>query len=139
MNTMLCIGVMLADGLAMLRILTGVSLWYFLIGGYALSLLLSFAVPKVFTAIAFDSGGVASGAMTVAFMLPFAKGACAALSPDRVLTDAFGLIALVVIMPIITVQLLGLAYRLRMGHSALLITSTDDAVSIIEFDGEAAG
>lgn len=139
MNTMLCIGVMIADGLAMLRIITGVSLWYFLIGGYALAILLSLLVPKVFTAIAFDSGGVASGAMTVAFMLPFAKGACGALwnSPERVLTDAFGLISLVVIMPIITVQLLGLVYRLKLGHSALLLRGTDDSVEIIEFDGEA--
>ena len=74
--------------------------------------------------------------MTVAFMLPFAKGACLALCPERTLTDAFGLIALVVIMPIITVQLLGLLYRLRLGHAALLMTGGDAEVSIIEFDGK---
>ena len=74
--------------------------------------MLSFFVPPIFTAIAFDSGGVASGPMTAAFMLPFAMGACQALG-GNVLTDAFGLVALVAMMPLITVQVMGAVSVLR--------------------------
>ena len=136
MMTMLTVGVVIACGLAMLRLLTGVSLWYFLIAGYAISLTLSFIVPKAFTAIAFDTGGAASGAMTIAFLVPFAKGACIALngSGESVLTDAFGLIALIVMLPIITVQILGLLYKIELNKVNDIKRSGDDTVTIIEFD-----
>ena len=75
----LSIGMAMSVGLSMIRILTGISIYWFLVPGYVCALLLSFAVPKIFTAIAFDSGGVASGPMTATFLLPFAMGACGAL------------------------------------------------------------
>ena len=84
----------------------------FLAPGYLLALGLSFFVPRSFTAIAFDSGGVASGPLTATFMLPFAMGACQALG-GNVMTDAFGLVALVAMMPLITVQIMGLIYVLK--------------------------
>ena len=78
MGTSLSMGVSLSVGLAMIRVLTGISILYFLIPGYFIALFLTFFVPKIFTAIAFDSGGVASGPMTATFLLPFAMGACEA-------------------------------------------------------------
>ena len=93
-------------GISMLRVLTGLSLLYFLIPGYVLSLGLSFVVPDMYTAIAFDAGGVASGPMTAAFMLQFMIGASRALG-GNVLSDAFGIVAMVAMMPLITIQLLG--------------------------------
>lgn len=112
MGFALSIAVALANGLAMVRVLTGLNILYFLIPGYVLALGLSFFVPPMFTAIAFDSGGVASGPMTATFMLPLAMGACQALG-GGVLTDAFGLVALVAMMPLITVQVVGAVYMLR--------------------------
>ena len=101
-----------AGGLAMLRVITGVSIMYFLVPGYFIALALSFFVPRTFTAIAFDSGGVASGPLTATFMLPFAMGACEALG-GNVMTDAFGLVALVAMMPLITVQVMGAIYVIK--------------------------
>ena len=103
----------LPTGLAMVRVLTGWSILWFLVPGYIVALLLTFLVPRTFTAIAFDSGGVASGPLTATFMLPFAMGACAALG-GNVMTDAFGLVALVAMMPLITVQVMGAVYVLKM-------------------------
>ena len=106
-----------ANGLAMLRVLTGINILWFLVPGYVAALALSFFVPKIFTAIAFDSGGVASGPMTATFMLPFAMGAAEAVG-GNVMTDAFGLVALVAMMPLITVQIMGVIYRLKAGREA---------------------
>ncbi len=104
----LCIGVGAAIGLSMVRIVYDFSLIYYIIPGYFISLALSLFVPPVYTAIAFDSGGVASGPMTSGFILPFAIGACVALQgSDAVLRDAFGVVALVAMAPLITIQLLG--------------------------------
>ena len=108
----LSIAVSLAGGLAMVRVLTGISILYFLVPGYLIALTLSFFVPRTFTAIAFDSGGVASGPLTATFMLPFAMGACDAIG-GNVMTDAFGLVALVATMPLITVQVMGAIYVLK--------------------------
>ena len=108
----LSIGIALSVGLAMVRILMGISLMWFLIPGYAISLGMTFFVPQIFTGVAFDSGGVASGPMTTTFLLPFAMGACEALG-GNVLTDAFGIVALVAMTPLCTIQLLGLADRIR--------------------------
>ena len=112
MRLSLSIAVSAAMGLSMLRVLTGMSILWLLVPGYALALGLAFLVPQTFTAIAFDSGGVASGPLTAAFMLPFAMGACSALG-GNVMTDAFGLVALVAMMPLITVQLMGLIYVIK--------------------------
>ena len=112
MGLSLSVAVALANGLAMVRVLTGLPILYFLLPGYAVALGLSFFVPRTFTAIAFDSGGVASGPLTATFMLPLAIGACTALG-GNVMTDAFGLVALVAMMPLITVQVMGGIYVLK--------------------------
>ncbi len=104
----LCIGVGGAICLSMIRIVYDFSLVYYIIPGYFISLALSLFVPPVYSAIAFDSGGVASGPMTSGFILPFAIGACVALQgSEAVLRDAFGVVALVAMAPLITIQLLG--------------------------------
>ena len=104
----LCIGVGAAIGLSVVRIIFDFSLAYYIVPGYFISLALSLFVPPVYTAIAFDSGGVASGPMTSGFILPFATGLCIALQgSEAVLRDAFGVVALVAMAPLITIQLLG--------------------------------
>ena len=106
--TGLCVGVGLSIALSVIRIIFDFSLVYYIIPGYFISLGLSLFVPPVYTAIAFDSGGVASGPMTSCFILPFATGICVALQgPDAVLRDAFGVVAVVAMTPLITIQLLG--------------------------------
>ena len=84
-------------------------LLWLIVPGYALALVLSFFVPTIFTAIAFDSGGVASGAMTATFLMPLAMGLCTAVG-GNVTQDAFGVVAMVAMTPLITIQLLGLLY-----------------------------
>ena len=106
------VGVAISVGLAMLRVITGISIWYILLPGYAFSLLMTFFVPPIFTAVAFDAGGVASGPMTATFLLPLALGACEAVGGNP-LTDAFGLVAFVAMTPLVTIQLLGLIGKLR--------------------------
>ncbi len=108
----LSIGVAVSVGLAMLRVVTGMSIWYMLIPGYAIALILSFMVSPLFTAIAFDSGGVASGPMTATFLLPFAMGATKAHG-GNIVTDAFGIVAMVAMTPLITIQCLGLLFRFK--------------------------
>ena len=112
MGLSLSVAVALANGHAMARVFTGLPILYFLVPGYAVALGLSFFVPRTFTAIAFDSGGVASGPLTATFMLPLAMGACTALD-GNVMTDAFGIVALVAMMPLITVQVMGGIYVLK--------------------------
>ena len=104
----LCIGVGAAIGLSVVRIIFDFSLAYYIIPGYFISLGLSFFVPKLYTAIAFDSGGVASGPLTSTFILPFIVGVCFATSGvSHVLTEAFGLVAMVAMTPLISIQSLG--------------------------------
>lgn len=112
MQVGLSIGVALSVGMAMLRILTGISILWFLIPGYLIALIMTFFVPQMFTGVAFDSGGVASGPMTAAFLSPLAMGACEALG-GNILTDAFGIVAMVAMTPLVTIQLLGLRDHLR--------------------------
>ncbi len=100
-------GVGVSIALSVIRVVFGFSVLYYLIPGYFLSLGLSFFVPKIYTAIAFDSGGVASGPLTSTFILPFIIGVCSILRPDGILTDAFGLVAMVAMTPLITIQSLG--------------------------------
>ncbi len=105
----LSIGVGISICLSMIRIVFNFSVLYYLIPGYFISLGLSFFVPRMYTAIAFDSGGVASGPLTSTFILPFAIGACMAIDPtgNQVLTNGFGIVAMVAMTPLITIQLLG--------------------------------
>jgi len=109
----LSIGVGLAVALSMLRIIHhGLELWHLLLPGYIISLWLTFFVPNLFVGIAFDSGGVASGPMTATFVLAFAQGAARAIKGADVLTDGFGVIAMVALTPLITIQLLGFLYKM---------------------------
>ena len=134
MGLALSLGMAAALGLAMVRVLTGISILWFLVPGYVLALSLSFQVPKVFTAIAFDSGGVASGPMTATFLLPFAMGACEALG-GNVLTDAFGIVAMVAMTPLVAIQVLGLVYQKKSALEAerALLTAVE-ADEIIIYD-----
>lgn len=112
MGLSLSIGVATSVGLAMIRVLTGISILWFLVPGYLVALVLTFFVPKIFTAIAFDSGGVASGPMTATFLLPFAMGACEALG-GNIITDAFGIVAMVAMTPLITIQIMGVVFKVK--------------------------
>ncbi len=137
MITGLCIGVGASIALSVIRIIFDFSLVYYIIPGYFISLALSLFVPPVYTAIAFDSGGVASGPMTSGFILPFATGVCVCLQGEAaVLRDAFGVVALVAMTPLITIQLLG--FRSIMGrrvkeHRAMKRILDADDQQIINF------
>lgn len=128
LSLVLAIGVAISVGIAMLRVLTGVPILYVLVPGYAIALILSFIVPDVFTSIAFDSGGVASGPMTATFLLPFAVGACTALG-GNIAEDAFGVVAMVAMTPLIAIQLLGLVYKIK--HAAAHRNDTAPAHAIV--------
>lgn len=134
----LCLGVGVSIGLSMIRIVFNFSVLYYLVPGYLISLALSFFVPKVYTAIAFDSGGVASGPLTSSFILPMAIGACVAMSggtADRILQDAFGVVAMVAMTPLITIQALGfkavIQNKLRVRKRTKRVLSADDEEIII--------
>lgn len=134
----LCLGVGISIGLSMLRIVLGFNILYYLVPGYLVSIGLAFFVPGIYTAIAFDSGGVASGPLTSSFILPLAIGACYTLSgASKVLTDAFGIVAMVAMTPLITIQLLGfkavIQKKIRKSIAMKRILSCDDEY-IINFD-----
>ena len=108
--------------MSMLRIMVpGVELWHFLLPGFGLSILLSFYVPNLFTGIAFDAGGVASGPMTATFILAFAQGVADTLPQADVLVDGFGIIAMVAMTPVLMVQILGLIYKLRVKDNKAIV------------------
>lgn len=113
----LSVGVCAALGLSALRILTGIPIMYILVTGYVIALVLCFFVPRIFVGIAFDSGGVASGTMMSAFVLPLCIGACYALNPTgadaAIMADAFGCVSFVAMAPIITIQISGLIYSIK--------------------------
>lgn len=107
-------GVGIAVALSMLRIIdSNIQLWHYLLPGYAFALGLTFVVPKLFIGIAFDAGGVATGPMTATFILAFTHGVADSYSGANLLSDGFGMIAMVAMMPIITLQLLGLVFKLK--------------------------
>lgn len=128
MGLSLSIGVALSLGIAMIRVITGISILWFLIPGYAIALCISFFVPKIYTAIAFDSGGVASGPMTAAFLLPLAQGACVYLG-GNIVTDAFGVVAMVAMTPLITIQIMGLYAKIVSNRQSEVIVPP-----VYEFD-----
>ena len=130
MMTGLAIGMSASLGLSMIRLLYNIPLLWFLIPGYAIALTLAFFVPKIFTAIAFDSGGVASGPMTATFLLPFAIGICNQLQGD-VITDAFGVVAMVAMTPLITIQIMGLIYKTQLKHAVREIGKAE-SIEIID-------
>lgn len=132
----LSVGVGASIGLSVIRVIFDFSILYYLIPGYFLSLGLSFFVPKLYTAIAFDSGGVASGPLTSTFILPFIVGICFVLQPEKILLDAFGLVAMVAMTPLITIQVLGFravaARHIKEKIAMKRILSADDE-QIIQF------
>ena len=117
MNLCLSVGVAGAVGLAMFRVLTGIPIYWILIPGYLLALGMSYRVQTILVGIAFDSGGVASGPMTSTFLLPLTMGACTALG-GNVVTDAFGVVALVALAPLIAIQIMGLVYEHKLKKSS---------------------
>ena len=131
MNRALQAGVACAASLSMLRVLTGLPLYWILIPGYAAALLMSFFVPPVFVGIAFDSGGVASGPMTSTFLLPLAMGTCSAVG-GTIVTDAFGVVALVALAPLIAIQIMGLVYRRKTTRTRSVSLHYDDEIVELE-------
>jgi len=129
----LSVGVAVSVGLAMVRVITGLSILYFVVPGYGFALVLTFFVPRLFTSIAFDSGAVASGPLAATFMLPFAIGACDAIG-GNVYINAFGIVALVAMMPVITLQLFGLAYAIKSRTAARQAELPTEQDTIIELD-----
>ena len=133
----LCIGVGASIALSVISVIFDFSLVYYIIPGYFISLALSLFVPPVYTAIAFDSGGVASGPMTSSFILPFVTGVCVCLQGEgAVLRDAFGVVALVAMTPLITIQLLGfrsIMDRRMKEHRAMKKILDADDQQIISF------
>lgn len=125
----LSIGVAVSVGIAMIRALTGISIMWILVPGYAIALILALIVPDIFTSIAFDSGGVASGPMTATFLLPFAVGACVALG-GNVVKDAFGVVALVAMTPLIAIQILGLVYKIKQSKAAANETEEKESIEV---------
>lgn len=128
----LALGVSIAAGLSMIRVFTGTPFIYYAIIGYGVSLALMFCIPKIFTAIAFDAGGATGGSLTTAFLLPMAIGACYSLG-GNVLTDAFGLASMVSLVPIITIEIVGVIYQVKT-NLATRIEQLDD--SIIDYNWE---
>ena len=135
MNRCMQIGVAASVGLAMLRVLTGISIQWFVIPGYIIALVLSRLVPGIFIGIAFDSGGVASGPMTSTFLLPLSIGVCEALG-GNLMTDAFGVVALVALTPLIAIQLMGLVYKLKTAKRTQTVPAAiaDDCDMIVDLE-----
>lgn len=136
MNKCLSVGVAVSIGLSVLRILTGLPIQWIIIPGYIIALLMSRFVPKIFVGIAFDSGGVASGPMTSTFLLPLCIGACEAIG-GNMMTDAFGVVALVALTPLIAIQIMGLQYRFKTNKQKKLAKPDnmipEDSDEIVEF------
>lgn len=135
MNRCMQIGVAASVGLAMLRVLTGISIQWLVIPGYIIALVLSRLVPDIFIGIAFDSGGVASGPMTSTFLLPLSIGVCEALG-GNLMTDAFGVVALVALTPLIAIQLMGLVYKLKTAKRTQTVPAAiaDDCDMIVDLE-----
>lgn len=132
----LSIGVSLAIGLAMARIVFDISIWYILLPGYIIALVLTFFVPKIFTAIAFDSGAAVSGALTSTFLVPFALGAASVIygtNESGILRNAFGLVAFVLLAPLVTIQVLGLMFKIKSRSKIKPVTDTSED-EIIELE-----
>jgi hypothetical protein len=134
MKRSLAIGMAAALGLTMLRILLGLPLMWIITPGYIIALVLTFFVPKIFTGIAFDSGGVCSGPMTSTFLLPMAMGTCEGTGSVNLMTDAFGMVAMVAMTPLIVIQIVGLIYR-----SKLNITDDGDKEELESIAQEDSG
>ena len=136
MNRCMSIGVSISVGLAMLRVIAGIPIMWIIVPGYVIALVLSRIVPKIFVGIAFDSGGVASGPMTSTFLLPLSIGTCEALG-GNLMTNAFGVVALVALTPLIAIQIMGLIYKIKIQKiqktTENAAVPVDDGDDIVEF------
>ncbi len=131
----MALGVAAASGIAVLRALTGISILPFLVIGYIGAIVLTFYCPGLFTSIAFDAGGVASGVMAATFMLPLAIGICEARgAASSVMIDAFGTIALIAMAPPISIQIVGVMYKLKLKHSEAVETVVETDSEVVELD-----
>jgi hypothetical protein len=132
----MALGVAFSAALALIRALTGISILPFLIIGYAGAVALAYYCPALFTSIAFDAGGVASGVMAATFLLPLSIGVCSARGADAksIMIDAFGTIALVAMTPTISIQIVGVIYKYKLSRST--VSDTEDAHIFIEELGE---
>ena len=129
-NNIIAFGVAIAIAISIIRVITGISIVWFLVGGYILAIILMFIAPKIFTMIAFDSGGAVSGPMTTSFLLPLVIGICYQKG-GNVMTDAFGLVALVALSPLLTIQAFGIIYDIKT-RRVIDINTIDE--SIVEYD-----
>lgn len=127
----LALGVSIASGLSMYRVFTGTSFMIYAFIGYGIALLLTFFIPKVFTAMAFDAGGATGGSLTTTFLLPMTIGACVTLG-GNVYTDAFGLASMVSLVPIITIEIVGFIYNIK--SKVTSVSTLDDTV--VDYDWE---
>ncbi|MCI9073352.1 MAG: DUF1538 domain-containing protein [Lachnospiraceae bacterium] len=142
MNRCMSLGVAISVGLAMMRVLTGLPIQWIILPGYLIALVLSRFVPKIFVGIAFDSGGVASGPMTSTFLLPLSIGTCQALG-GNLMTDAFGVVALVALTPLIAIQIMGIVYQVKTSdmqkkalQNAAYLDDCDEIIDLEVFHGE---
>ncbi len=142
MNRCMSLGVAISVGLAMMRVLTGLPIQWIILPGYLIALVLSRFVPKIFVGIAFDSGGVASGPMTSTFLLPLSIGTCQALG-SNLMTDAFGVVALVALTPLIAIQIMGIVYQVKTSsmqkkalQNAAYLDDCDEIIDLEVYHGE---
>jgi hypothetical protein len=135
MNRGLSIGMAAALAITMVRILVGIPIMWILIPGYIIALGLTFFVPKIFTGIAFDSGGVCSGPLTSTFLLPLAMGTCQGMEGD-IMINAFGIVAMVAMTPLIVIQIMGFIYGRKMRAVA---AETAERVEQVIIDSASAG
>ena len=133
----MALGVALSAGIALTRALTGIPILPFLLIGYIAAVVLAYHCPSLFTSIAFDAGGVASGVMAATFLLPLSIGVCAirGATPDMIMIDAFGTIALVAMTPTISIQVVGVIYKIKLSKSKAAVADDTD-ILIIESLGE---
>lgn len=130
-------GVAISIGLAMTRVIYDYSIWWILIPGYSIALILTLFVPKIFSSIAFDSGGVASGPMTATFLLPLASGACYEIymgNSIKMLANGFGVVALVAMTPLVVIQLIGLIYRIKLHRKSVNIKLPYEDIIYFDLD-----
>ncbi len=135
----MALGVALSCGIAMIRALTGIPIILFLVLGYVAAVILSYICPNLFTTIAFDAGGVASGVMAATFMLPLSIGICEAAGSGSVMIDAFGTIALIAMAPTISIQIVGVMYMLKLKRTTAFeaVAESSDPADVVELNREA--
>jgi len=137
----LSIGVAVAVAISMVRVLTGISMYWIIVPGYVIALAMTFFVPKIFVGIAFDVGGVAPGPMTACFLLPLAIGACEGVG-GNVMMNAFGSVSMVALTPLIAIQIMGLVYGMKLKQAELvdeaLGAEADEALIILAEEEEPA-